>query len=92
MLNTTLEVRCIVESHPLPTFVVWKRLFPPAPPSSQVIQKKNQDDMFGTLEKTVTREDEGNWTCTAETDVMKRNAEFAVIVLGKNSTLVIAWD
>ena len=80
ILGSKIELKCIVDAIPTPT-VIWSRI-----DNDKVIQnvvtQNPGDPKYGTLERTVTREDDGKWRCAVSGNFGGKHSDFSITVIG----------
>ena len=80
--NSSLVVRCMVNADPPPLTITWLR---GGLGGSQYTIQYPEDPLFGILQKAVTLEDNGRWSCHASIPFGGSDAEFAIVVLSKSN-------
>ena len=78
-------MRCIIDADPPAATLTWRRVINGvASTNPYVVQHRTTSGpSFGILEKTVTVEDNGDWSCHASDVFGGLDRQFSILVLGK---------
>ena len=79
MLNSRVEIRCIVDADPPPDSITWRRV----ESANFYSVQYREESGFGVLQKTVTLEDNGDWICHVSGELGGLDGMFVIEVLGK---------
>ena len=66
-----------MDANPPPSTITWRRK------GSLYLIQHSYNPFFGTLQKTATLEDDGDWSCSASSTSGGLGDEFTVIILGR---------
>ena len=81
ILHSKIEVKCIVDADPIPR-LTWSRLDATNAVTKIVLKQEPGDPKLGTLERSVTIEDDGKWRCTANSFFGGKESDFIITVIG----------
>lgn len=80
ILGSNIELMCIVDANGPAPILIWSRIVNDV--YREVLRQNPGDSNYGTLERTVRREDDGKWRCTASGTFGGEHSDFSIRVIG----------